>query len=174
MTPNAEPTSRLPEPVTGNGSPPARPRTRSRPFASVIGDDTSILRSPSSGIDFRHEHLILLTAAWKYLPPPDRERRNPAKFHRWAGKGLSGIRLETIRIGGRRYTSIEALERFCDRLTYRDATTPPVAAGTAARPAPAGQGAFNRMQSLLTSGRRSKAGRAIRSNERHDKRCTHD
>lgn len=36
---------------------------------------------------------------------------------RWALKGLQGVRLETIKIGGRRYTSFEAIDRFAARLT---------------------------------------------------------
>ena len=36
---------------------------------------------------------------------------------RWALKGLRGIRLETAKIGGRRYTTFEAIDRFAARLT---------------------------------------------------------
>jgi len=32
--------------------------------------------------------------------------------HRWTTKGLHGRVLETLSIGGRRYTTIEALQRF--------------------------------------------------------------
>jgi len=36
---------------------------------------------------------------------------------RWYLTGVDGVRLETVKIGGRRYTSKEALERFQERLT---------------------------------------------------------
>lgn len=35
-------------------------------------------------------------------------------LHRWATNGVRGTVLETVRIGGRRFTSADALERFCD------------------------------------------------------------
>lgn len=31
---------------------------------------------------------------------------------RWAGKGARGVKLETLIIGGQRYTSVEAVARF--------------------------------------------------------------
>ena len=36
---------------------------------------------------------------------------------RWALKGLQGVRLESLKIGGRRFTSLEAIDRFAARLT---------------------------------------------------------
>lgn len=36
---------------------------------------------------------------------------------RWALRGLRGVRLETIKVGGRRYTTFEAIDRFASRLT---------------------------------------------------------
>lgn len=37
--------------------------------------------------------------------------------HRWRLRGIQGIRLESIRVGGRRVTSLQALERFFARTT---------------------------------------------------------
>ncbi len=55
-----------------------------------------------------NESLLTLKAAAKLLPG------NPhyATLFRWAQKGCRGRRLETILVGGIRYTSREALERF--------------------------------------------------------------
>lgn len=39
---------------------------------------------------------------------------------RWATDGIRGIRLETVRIGGRRKTTREACQRFIERLTETD------------------------------------------------------
>jgi Protein of unknown function (DUF1580) len=35
---------------------------------------------------------------------------------RWAMRGARGIKLESIKVGGRRYTSVEAINRFLARL----------------------------------------------------------
>ena len=37
---------------------------------------------------------------------------NVSTIWRWVTRGVKGIRLETVTIGGRRFTSREALERF--------------------------------------------------------------
>lgn len=36
---------------------------------------------------------------------------------RWAQRGVKGIRLETIQVGGRRYATQEAFHRFVERTT---------------------------------------------------------
>lgn len=38
-------------------------------------------------------------------------------LHRWRLRGIKGIRLETCRIGGRRVTSREAVQRFNEQVT---------------------------------------------------------
>lgn len=48
---------------------------------------------------------------------------------RWAKKGLNGpdgqkVHLEIVRVGGTNCTSIEALQRFFDRLQGEDVATP--------------------------------------------------
>jgi hypothetical protein len=48
---------------------------------------------------------------------PEASRRTVGKpnlstLHRWRLSGCRGHRLETILIGGRRYTSLQAMERF--------------------------------------------------------------
>jgi hypothetical protein len=60
---------------------------------------------------------------------PLRRRGRPAHvatLHRWRARGLHGVRLEAVRIGGPWYTSAEAYARFCSALTSladRTATT---------------------------------------------------
>ena len=69
-------------------------------------------------IDIHAETVVTLAEAAKRLPPRGRGKRpHVATLYRWAQKGCRGIRLETIRIGGSLCTSLEALQRFCDRLT---------------------------------------------------------
>ncbi len=62
-------------------------------------------------IDYRTESLISLTVAAKRCPG----RPNVSTIWRWAGRDANP--LETVRVGGRRYTSVEALERFIHRCT---------------------------------------------------------
>ena len=50
-----------------------------------------------------------------------------ATVGRWFGKGVRGVRLESIVVGGRRYTTREALQRFVDATT----AAPSPAAGPA-------------------------------------------
>ena len=65
-----------------------------------------------------NEEMLTLAEAAKLLP---RGRSggpiHVATLHRWsAGHNKFGARLETVRIGGVRYTSREALERFIAKL----------------------------------------------------------
>jgi hypothetical protein len=46
-----------------------------------------------------------------------------ATIYRWANKGVRGIRLETVMVGGRRLTTQEAMTRFFDRLTQTAGST---------------------------------------------------
>lgn len=39
---------------------------------------------------------------------------------RWILRGTKGIRLESVRIGGRRYTSVEAIARFMEATAKAD------------------------------------------------------
>ncbi len=47
---------------------------------------------------------------------------------RWALKGRNGVRLESVVIGGRRFTSLEAISRFVARLNEKTLPAPPHAA----------------------------------------------
>ncbi|MBA4104969.1 MAG: hypothetical protein C0485_04345 [Pirellula sp.] len=42
---------------------------------------------------------------------------NTCTTWRWSGRGVGGVVLETYSVGGRRYTSQEAFERFVERTT---------------------------------------------------------
>ena len=56
-------------------------------------------------IDINEEEVISLTQVSKEYPG----RPNASTVWRWHARGLHGIRLETIVLGGRRMTSREAL-----------------------------------------------------------------
>ena len=64
-------------------------------------------------IEISSEDLLSFAEATRRLPG----RPNISTLHRWRLHGVRGIKLESVLIGGRRYTSIEALERFSMRMT---------------------------------------------------------
>jgi Protein of unknown function (DUF1580) len=64
-------------------------------------------------IDIRVEQLLSFPAASKTL----QSEPHVSTIHRWRLKGIRGVRLETILVGGRRYTSLEAIERFAAATT---------------------------------------------------------
>ncbi len=69
-------------------------------------------------IDVNCESLLTLTQAAKRLPSR-RPGKSPhvATLYRWASRGVRGVVLDTVRIGGTRFTSVEAVGRFSRALT---------------------------------------------------------
>ena len=63
------------------------------------------------------ESLIDLTEATKYLFPVKCSR---ATIERWVRRGSRGIRLETVLIANRRYTSKQAVQRFLANQQYTE------------------------------------------------------
>jgi len=72
-------------------------------------------------IDVNSEHIVSFAEAPATLPG----RPHISTLHRWRLRGIRGHRLETCLIGGRRYTSSEALERFVAATTAAAAGEPP-------------------------------------------------
>ena len=68
------------------------------------------------------EELLPLKEAARRLPRCRSGKKiSVATLYRWSSpKGCRGVRLETARVGSARVTSVEALQRFVDRLTERD------------------------------------------------------
>ncbi|MDA1230307.1 MAG: DUF1580 domain-containing protein [Planctomycetota bacterium] len=71
-------------------------------------------------IDTERETIISFTDARSAFPGIDR-RLSLATLHRWRMTGVRGVRLETILIGGLRYTSREAIGRFIVAQNVADA-----------------------------------------------------
>ena len=63
------------------------------------------------------ESLINLTEATKHLFPVKCSR---ATIERWVRRGSRGVRLETVLIANRRYTSKQALQRFLANQQYTE------------------------------------------------------
>ena len=64
-------------------------------------------------IDISEEKLVSLADAAKTLPG----RPHVSTIWRWHTRGIRGIRLETVVVGGRRFTSRESLQRFAEATT---------------------------------------------------------
>jgi hypothetical protein len=74
-------------------------------------------------IDISTEQIFPLTEAPKRRELPRRRFQRPphvATFYRWAKYGVRGVRLETIRVGGTRCTSLQAIQRFFNALSATD------------------------------------------------------
>jgi hypothetical protein len=55
---------------------------------------------------------------------------SPPSVYRWAQKGVMGVKLESRHIGGRKYTSREAVDRFLTALNQTPAERASVALDT--------------------------------------------
>jgi hypothetical protein len=69
-------------------------------------------------IDIVRESCFRLAEAPKHLPPGRSGKRiHVSTVFRWAQRGIRGVTLETVRVGGAMFTSTEAIQRFCRRVT---------------------------------------------------------
>ncbi|MCY2989940.1 MAG: DUF1580 domain-containing protein [Planctomycetota bacterium] len=59
--------------------------------------------------------LTFNEAAKRYLP--DRSRPSYSTWWRWWRRGIKGIRLATVVVGGRRYTTASAVQDWIDKVT---------------------------------------------------------
>lgn len=75
-------------------------------------------------IDIRREQLVRLTDVPKLSCLPLRRKGKQlavSTVFRWATRGLNGRVLESLKVGGQRCTSLEALGRFFARETFQSA-----------------------------------------------------
>jgi hypothetical protein len=73
-------------------------------------------------IDIASERLMTLTEAAAFRPANRQGKpTHISTVYRWINPGVRGVRLEAIRLGGKLYTSKEALQRFAERLTMQPA-----------------------------------------------------
>jgi hypothetical protein len=87
----------------------------------AAGLDSSVserLEGLSTGISIASEVLLSARDVTRILPSRQRGRKmHISTVHRWWSRGYKGVVLESIRIGGQRFTSLQALQRFFDRIT---------------------------------------------------------
>lgn len=76
------------------------------------------------GIDTATETIVSFNDARSAFK--DGRRKSLATLHRWRLRGVKGVRLESILIGGLRYTSLEAIDRFIAAQNADDAPAVPV------------------------------------------------
>ena len=76
-------------------------------------------------IDVQTETVVSFSDARSAFPGIDR-RLSLATLHRWRLNGVRGVKLQTVLIGGLRYTSREAISRFVAALNADDAPAAPV------------------------------------------------
>jgi hypothetical protein len=65
-------------------------------------------------IDTQTETLIPISEAPAHVPG---SRPHLATIWRWIQRGVRGVNLETVLVGGKRYTSAEAIARFVEETT---------------------------------------------------------
>ena len=78
-------------------------------------------------IDTQHETLLALADVPSLIPiRRGKKRPHVSCIYRWCTRGLRGVKLESIQVGGTCCTSREALQRFFERLTaVRDGDAAP-------------------------------------------------
>ena len=63
-------------------------------------------------MDIQQENMLTMTEASAWCESNIGKRVNRSTIHRWRTRGARGVKLEMLLIGGRRFTSSEALHRF--------------------------------------------------------------
>ncbi len=86
-------------------------------------------------IDLQSETVGGLAEIAGQLPRVGGRKIHTSTLWRWASRGLRGVRLEHVRLGGRIITSLEAVQRFSERLNNANvAVRPPNASAENRRP----------------------------------------
>ena len=68
-------------------------------------------------IQIHSERLIPIPKVPAYLESRGFHRVHISAVYRWTKSGSRGVRLESLRIGGQKVTSIEAIQRFIEATT---------------------------------------------------------
>jgi hypothetical protein len=75
-------------------------------------------------VHYELESLIPLREVPNHLPRRRGRKVHMSTIYRWCKKGVHGVRLDTVRVGGITYTHDQALQRF---LGTPKASAPPAA-----------------------------------------------
>lgn len=93
-------------------------------FASD-GDGHLVAPDGQSRKSIAHEQLILFAKSGQEFPG---RSPAPATLNRWRLRGVRGVKLETLLIGGQRFTSREAIQRFIEAQNQPQAAEPSMTA----------------------------------------------
>lgn len=77
-------------------------------------------------IPLREAGTLAFMRTWAGAP-------HPVTLARWASAGVNGVVLESFKVGGSRMTSVEACERFIQRLSGKTPTPTPTPASRTRR-----------------------------------------
>ena len=76
-------------------------------------------------IDLKSEAPLSFKQAAERMPGRNGVGIHVSALHRWYTHGVAGVKLEALKVGGTLITTVEALERFIDRLNKPDDSTEP-------------------------------------------------
>ncbi len=79
-------------------------------------------------INLQHERAITLAEVPKHLPKRRGKKVHYSTVYRWVTKGSRGQVLESVMVGGIRYTTIEAVARFLSASPIKKTAAAPTAA----------------------------------------------
>ena len=68
--------------------------------------------------------MVLLSKAAVLLPIRNEKKVHPSTLHRWRSKGVRGIRLVCNRVGNCWFTTQNAIEEFCGKLSATPESKP--------------------------------------------------
>lgn len=74
--------------------------------------DLGVMKTKPKPIDLNQEGLLSVADVPEYLQTRGGRRVHISTIYRWLIQGVSGRKLEAIKIGGQTYTSKQALARF--------------------------------------------------------------
>ena len=106
-------------------------------------------------IDINTETLLTPDEARRQIPGRQGKKLDLCTLYRWMQRGRKGVRLEYVCIGGKQFTSKEALARYFQRLTEAEEKRKATAAKKAGKPiVPAIGLTRNRQQDLADAKQR--------------------
>ena len=76
-------------------------------------------RTHKVAIDYKIENLIPIAETPLWLQERFGLTVDRTTIYRWHSRGVRGVKLETLQLGSKRFTSKEALERFIEATNSR-------------------------------------------------------
>jgi len=83
------------------------------------------MANPNKNVETKvspNNHMHLLTEdllGLNEVPPVLQKRVNISTVWRWTNRGIKGVQLETIKLGGKTLTSVQAVTRFIESTSVK-------------------------------------------------------